>query len=106
MIGAIAFFIVCLLTAYPAVIYGILAHDPWWFAAGVGHWLLMTIIAGLVWFWSGNSPAWALLLPISVPVEIAILAFSVKRAWGGVVHWRGMSIDLRAASRSDTTQGR
>jgi cellulose synthase/poly-beta-1,6-N-acetylglucosamine synthase-like glycosyltransferase len=98
MIAAIAFFIVCLLPAYPAIIYGIIAHDIWWLAAGMTHWLLVTIIAGLVWVWSGNSPAHALLLPISVPIEIAILAFSVRRAISGKVEWRGMSVDLRETS--------
>jgi chlorobactene glucosyltransferase len=95
MLAALAFFVVCLLTAYPAVIHGILAHDLWWFAAGIAHWLLVTIIAGLVWIWSGNSPVWALLLPISVPIEIAILMFSVRRAISGKVEWRGSQVNIR-----------
>lgn len=95
MIAAIVFFVLSVLTAYPTIIYGIIAHDLWWFAAGMGHWLLMTIIAGLVWFWSGNSPAWALLLPISVPIEIAILTFSVRRAVSGKVEWRGTQVNIR-----------
>lgn len=70
-----------------------------WLFAALAHWLLMTILAGLVWFWTGNSPLYALLLPISVPVEIAILIYSIRKAISGKIDWRGSAVDVRQTSR-------
>ncbi len=98
MIGAILFFVICLLTAYPAMLHGIMAHDAYWLIASLSHWLLMTIMTGMVWFWTGNSPIYALLLPISVPIEIAILLFSIRRAKSGKVDWRGSQVAIRATT--------
>ncbi|MBC7784225.1 MAG: hypothetical protein H7144_10325, partial [Burkholderiales bacterium] len=95
MICGIVFLLACVLTSYVAIIYGILRHDPSWYLAGTAHWLLMTILLGFVWTWTGNSPAYALLLPIGAPIEIAILLYSVRRVLSGKVEWRGAQLSLR-----------
>lgn len=99
MLLTVLFLGVCLLSVYPALIYGWLTHNIWWWGMGLIHWVGMTGLMGLIWWWSGNSPVWALGLPVSVPIQILILLFSIQRAWKGVIEWRGMRIDLRAASR-------
>jgi chlorobactene glucosyltransferase len=109
MLLTILFLIGCLLSVYPAIVYGLLTHNMWWWMTGLIHWSVMTGLMGLVWFWSGNSPVWALCLPVSVPIQILILLFSVQKAWKGVIDWRGIPIDLRTTSRvieSNANQGK
>lgn len=108
MLLTILFLIGCLMSVYPAIVYGLLTHNMWWWMTGLIHWSVMTGLMGLVWFWSGNSPVWALCLPVSVPIQILILLFAVQKAWKGVIDWRGMPIDLRTTSRviESTNQGK
>ena len=75
-------------------------HASYWLIAALVHWLLMTVLAGLVWFWTGNSVVYALLLPVSVPVEIAILIYSIRKAISGKIDWRGSAVDVRQTSRA------
>lgn len=103
MLLTVLFLIVSVLSVYPVLIYGGLTHDIWWWGMGLIHWLGITGLMGLVWFWSGNSPVWALGLPVSVPIQILILLFAVQRSWKGVIEWRGMRIDLRTTSRGQAS---
>lgn len=102
LILAIGFLFFSVLSVYPAIGFAISVHSDAWFIAGISHWLLMTICLGFVWIWSGNSPAWALLLPVSVPIEIALLIFSIHRTQRGNVAWRGTDVNLRNTSVSKT----
>ncbi len=95
MIAALCFMPICVLSSYVAIIFGIASHNPLWYFAGIVHWLVMTICMGIVWIWSGNSPAYALLLPFSVPIEMSILFFSIRRAISGKVEWRGSQLSLK-----------
>ncbi|MGN6505924.1 MAG: glycosyltransferase [Tepidisphaeraceae bacterium] len=99
MVAAILFLVVSVLSVYPALGYAIAARSAAWGAAAGVHWLTMTIICSLIWVWSGNSPAFALLLPISVPIELAILSFSIRKAFSGQIDWRGSSVNVRETSR-------
>ncbi len=95
MFLSIGFILLCVVSAYPAIAYAFAVHSNAWFIAGISHWLLMTICLGFVWIWSGNSPAFALLLPLSVPIEIAILGYSIRKANSGKIEWRGAQLSLR-----------
>ncbi|MDB5327589.1 MAG: glycosyl transferase family 2 [Phycisphaerales bacterium] len=89
---------VIMTTAHASV--GLSPYASYWLFAALAHWLLMMILAGLVWFWTGNSPLYALLLPISVPVVIAILIYSIRKAISGKIDWRGSAVDVRQTSRA------
>lgn len=104
MIVAIAFLLACVLSVYAAGAVAIAAGSWGWGSAALAHFAIMTVAFGFMWHWSGNSPVYALLLPISVPIEIAILVFSIVKAWSGVVEWRGMMIDLRRTSQQSTPE--
>ena len=110
LVATIGFLLACVLSVFAAVGMAA-AHSGmgggafasadarYWLTAAAVHWMVMTVCCGLIWRWSGNSPVFALLLPLSVPIEIAILLFSVRRAIGGNVTWRGAQVALRATSR-------
>ncbi len=95
MIGAIAFLLICVLGLYVAGAWAIASASWQWGVAAGAHFVLMTVVLGFVWFWTGNSPAYALLMPISAPIEIAILGFSIRRALKGQIEWRGSQLSLR-----------
>ena len=100
MVWTILFFVFCGLTVFPALAYAVATLSPVWLAASLTHAAMMLVIGGLVWHWSGNSPLYALLLPISVPMEIAILVYSVRKAISGKIDWRGSAVDVRQTSRA------
>ena len=70
-----------------------------WAGVAVLHAAVMLGIGYFVWLWSGNPPAYALLLPLSIPVEVAILIYAVRKAISGKIDWRGSAVDLRKTSR-------
>jgi hypothetical protein len=99
MVMAILFLVICVLSVLPvAVVATALQSVPWAFAAAA-HAVLAVIVCGLIWIWSGTNPLYAVLLPISSAIEIAILGFSIRRAMRGSVTWRGVNIALRDSSR-------
>jgi chlorobactene glucosyltransferase len=95
MIRAIAFFLLCVATVVPAAAWAITTGSWGWGAAAIAHWLVVTTVCALVWIFSGNNPLYALLLPVSLPIELAILAFSIRRAISGKVMWRGSEVAIR-----------
>ncbi len=95
MVLTIAFLIVCVLSVYVAGAWWLAGGAWWWGVAAGAHLVLMTVQLGLIWFWTGNSPLYALLAPISVPIEIAILGFSIRKAVSGRIEWRGSQLSLR-----------
>ena len=88
------------LSVFPAAGWAIGTGSAAWAAAAGVHALLMLGVAGFAWRWSGNSPAYALLLPISVPIEIAILGYAIRKAVSGKIDWRGSAVDVRQTSRA------
>ncbi len=95
MLLAMPFFVVCVLSVYPILIGSIIFGATYWLVASLIHFIVMTICMGLMWVWSGNNPIYALLLPISVPIELWILGFSIRRAISGTIDWRGAQLSLR-----------
>lgn len=95
MVLAILFLLANVLSVYPILIAAAALGAMEWLTAAAVHWIVMTACLSLVWVWSGNSPVYALLLPISVPLEIGILGFSVRRALSGKINWRGAQLSLR-----------
>jgi cellulose synthase/poly-beta-1,6-N-acetylglucosamine synthase-like glycosyltransferase len=94
----ILFLCLCVLSVYVIGIYALFTREDTLLQTAFIHWLLMTIACCFVWHWSGNHWWYALLLPISVPIELAILCFTIIKSYTGVVEWRGMKIDLRKTS--------
>ena len=99
MVRAMAFIVFCGLSVVPAATYAIASYDPLWLSAVAAHSVLLFGINGLVWRWSGNNPLYSLLLPLSVPIELAILLYSIRKAISGKIDWRGSAVDLRQTSR-------
>jgi glycosyltransferase involved in cell wall biosynthesis len=102
MVRAIGFFLLCVATIIPATIWAVTTHSGWWGTAAIAHYVAMTVFCAFLWIFSGNNPAYALLLPLSVPIELAILLFSIRRAISGKVHWRGSEVSIReTVARND-----
>ena len=99
MLITIGFLLFSVLSVYPVFVYAIVAHAKPWLIAAVAHWVAMTTLCCFIWIWTTNSPVYALLLPISVPIEIAILIYSIRKAFSGQIDWRGSSVNLRDTSR-------
>ena len=107
ILAAIAFVVLCCFSAYGAVAWGayrnahpLIAIGGWgWIAAGAVHWLLMTLLLGQVYAWSGARRWHALLFPLGAVVLLAIFARSLMICATGRVEWRGTSytrVALRA----------
>ena len=77
-----------------ATVWGLPLH-AWVLILAALHLALITIILGLVYRWSGNGVRYALLFPLAGPVLLMVLAFSVRRAVGGQVEWRGARVGIR-----------
>ena len=99
MVGSVVFLLLCVLSLYPAIAWAAVTASPWWIAAAAVHAAVMSYLFACVWKWSGNKPAHSFLLPISVPIAIAILLFSIRRAMTGQVTWRGNAVAIKATSR-------
>jgi uncharacterized ion transporter superfamily protein YfcC len=95
---ALIFFVLCCCySIFPAAAWGIFrnAHPVnqfagWgWLAAAAMHYLIMTVAGGLIYHFSGEPAAYALLLPISFLVLLAICFKSLWICITGKVQWRG-----------------
>lgn len=73
---------------YPAVIYAMYTRDPDWMALSVAHFVLMTLYLGLVYYWSGNRPRYALLAPVTAVLMLGIFAYSLRKCQTGRIVWR------------------
>jgi cellulose synthase/poly-beta-1,6-N-acetylglucosamine synthase-like glycosyltransferase len=100
MIAAIFFLLLCVLSLYVAAAWAMWTMSLPWLVAAAVHAAVMTFMFACVWRWSGNRWAHSLLLPISVPIEIAILIFSIRRALTGQVTWRGNSVTIRETAKN------
>src|SRR5262249_4872914 len=90
---AIGFACASMLSVYPALAWGIhqaSSDQPAWLLAALVHFVLMTSHLMLVYFWSGNPPSCAWLLPFSCPMLLAIFGYSVHKCRTGRIFWRGM----------------
>jgi len=97
ILAAIAFTLVCCFGAYIAIGWGVwrqIHPVSWvggigWLAAGSIHLVLMTYFLSLMYSWSGNRPALALLFPLGGGSLLAIFIRSLWLCATGNVEWRG-----------------
>jgi glycosyltransferase involved in cell wall biosynthesis len=92
ILGAMAFVAIGGLSAYVALIYGIVraAHGEWtWLALAAGHLLLMTGVLASIYRASGNPGRYALAFPVAAPVVLAIYGYAVRACRTGRIAWRG-----------------
>jgi hypothetical protein len=86
------FILTSIFTVYPALVYGVyrLASDgnAQWLEASSLHFILMTFYLALIYHWSGNKSRYALLIPISGAIMLAIFTFSLRKCQTGQITWR------------------
>ncbi|MCS7033647.1 MAG: glycosyltransferase, partial [Phycisphaerae bacterium] len=98
IVGLVVFLLVCCLSVVPAVIWGTLRLGQaggwvpgWsWLVGAAAHLAIMTAVTALMYRWAGEKRWYAiLLLPLGVPVLLAICARSLWFCATGRVSWRG-----------------
>ena len=96
--GALAFLLIGGLSVYPALLYAALSGRPAWLATAGFHLLLLTLIVGLLYRWSGRRAWRAVLFPLTAGMVCGILAFALRRCATGRVDWRGTQVELAESS--------
>ena len=99
ILGAINFLLTSCFTAYAALIYGIYrwAHphgnmlDHAWLYAAAFHLLVMSVVLGVMYRWSKNSPLYALLFPVGGTLLLWTLAKALYTCFTKRLDWRGTS---------------
>ena len=99
IVAALQFLLTSCFTVYPALIYGVwrATHphgnmlDYAWLAASAVHLLLMTVVLGLMYRWSRNTPLYALLFPVAGVVLFYTLCKGLVMCFTKKVEWRGTS---------------
>jgi len=97
LLGGAFFLIFCTLSAYLAIGWGVfrqyhpldLPHTWGWTLAGCIHLMMVMMLIGLVYRFSGNRAWLAGLLPISSIAILAIFTFSLIKCVTGRTTWRG-----------------
>lgn len=111
ILAAASFLLLCGLSLYAAVAWGLYrnAHPVnalagWgWLGTAAAHWAIMTATLALIYRWSGN-PWWnALLFPVGATVLLAILVKSLWFCATGRVAWRGTT--YRGATTATAVRG-
>jgi hypothetical protein len=74
-----------------------------WFAAAAVHFCVMTACLTLIYAWSGNRRAYALLFPLGGAMLLRVFAKSLRLCATGKVEWRGTSYTHRVNSASAAT---
>ena len=100
IIGSILFLLACGFSAYPALLWSIIAAAGWgefrWLAASVSHLLLMTAYLAMMYHWSGNRARYAWLFPLGGIGLLRILAFGLRTCLTGRVMWRDTHFQVPA----------
>jgi glycosyltransferase involved in cell wall biosynthesis len=97
ILAAIAFVLVCCFSAYAAIAWGVWRQihpinafgGTGWLAAGSVHLIAMTFFLSVMYHWSGNRRALALLFPLGGGLMLAIFANALRLCAIGRVEWRG-----------------
>jgi chlorobactene glucosyltransferase len=113
ILALMLFIFCCCYSIFPAAAWGFFrnAHPinefaGWgWLAAVAMHYLLMTIVSGLTYRWAGETAAYALFLPISLAVLLAICFESLWICITGKVQWRGTQYSRDELSAKETDAG-
>jgi glycosyltransferase involved in cell wall biosynthesis len=90
---AIALIVLSGLSAYPALIWGLVdafvARRFAWLASSLAHLALLTVYLSVVYRGSGNRARMSLLFPAAAVVLLRVLGFTLKLCRTGRVNWRG-----------------
>jgi chlorobactene glucosyltransferase len=113
ILGLILFVLCCCYSILPATAWGIFRNlhpmnqfGGWgWLAAAGMHFLLMMSVGGLIYRFSGEPAAYALLLPISLAVLLAICFKSLWICITGKVQWRGTQYSRGELSAKESDAG-
>ncbi len=97
------FFVVCVLSVYPMLAWGIWAllrpSPRWidfaWLGLAGTHWILMTATMWVHYRWSGNPGRYAVLLPLGAVMMLRIFTRSLRLCATGNVEWRGDRIQIK-----------
>ena len=111
ILAAIAFMLICCFSAYAAIGWGLWRQvhpvsavgGLGWLAAGLIHLQLMMLFLSLMYGWTGNRRANALLFPLGGGLLLAIFCRSLWLCATGKVEWRGTMYD-RAIRRNEPSQ--
>jgi chlorobactene glucosyltransferase len=111
VLGGVLFVVVGVLSVYPAIAWGVYRQlhpvnalgGIGWLATAALHILLMTTGLASAYKWGGNSPARALLWPLSSLVLLAIFARSLYLSITRKIDWRGGSYALQPATAQAST---
>jgi cellulose synthase/poly-beta-1,6-N-acetylglucosamine synthase-like glycosyltransferase len=107
IVGAIIFYVLCGLSVYPALAWGI-AHalngfGSGWLIASLAHLTLMSAYLAIVYRMSGTRARGALLFPLGGAVMLGIFAFAIRTCYTGRVKWRGTHFSASGAMRVSST---
>jgi glycosyltransferase involved in cell wall biosynthesis len=107
IVGAIIFLLLCGMSVYPALAWGIaralLGSGYDWLIASLAHLTLMMVYLAIVYRMSGTRARGALLLPLGGAVMLAIFAFAIRTCYTGKVKWRGTTFAAPVAVHSRET---
>jgi hypothetical protein len=73
-----------------------------WLAGGLAHWVTMTCLLGVVYFWSGNPRRNALMFPVAGPMVLMILLRALRMCVTKKVEWRGTAYSHTMAQQLTT----
>ncbi|HVT88013.1 MAG TPA: glycosyltransferase family A protein [Tepidisphaeraceae bacterium] len=93
ILWVIFFLATAVFSLYPAIGWGIYKlasqHDPRWIYACASHFILMTGYLAFIYHWSGGSKIrYALMIPVTATIMIAILLYSLRKCQTGKIVWR------------------
>jgi cellulose synthase/poly-beta-1,6-N-acetylglucosamine synthase-like glycosyltransferase len=97
---AMAFVSVSGLSAYAALIGGLITRDSDWLALSLAHLALITIVLVEIYRLSGNPRRNALLFPISAGVLLALYANAIRACFTGRIAWRGTNYTAGSVTRA------
>lgn len=106
VIGAVIFVFCCVLSVYPAFMWGIYRHlhpinelgGIGWLTTAIVHALMMTLGLASGYRFGGNPGRLALLWPLSSIVLLLIFARSLHLCATGRMDWRGVSYSIKPAA--------
>jgi len=75
--------------------FGIYQHSTPWLAASGAHLLVMVLLIGVLYRWTGNRFRNALVLPISLAMMLRIFFKALQLCATRKVEWRGTSYTHR-----------
>jgi len=97
IVGTMVFVLCSVLTVYPALAMGVFelatgARSGLLLPASTAHLVLMMLHVGLIYHWAGVGWMYALLMPATAAMLLAVLAFALRKCRTGRITWRGSEL--------------